>query len=212
MKKVLIGLMILLGSIGTVQPAHAQAQELEELALDIQKLAALKSILKEMYDGYKILTTGYNAVKDISQGNFSLHKLFLDGLLTVSPTVKKYVRIVDIINSQLTIVTEYKTALAHFRGIQLFNNSDINYLQSVYNNVFNRSLQNLDELAMIITDNQLRASDAERINAIDRIYKDMEDKLEFLRQFDNNAGLLATQRQKALEENQSLQRLYGIQP
>jgi hypothetical protein len=212
MKKVLIGLMILLGSIGTVQPAHAQAQELEELALDIQKLAALKSILKEMYDGYKILTTGYNAVKDISQGNFSLHKLFLDGLLTVSPTVKKYVRIVDIINSQLTIVTEYKTALAHFRGIQLFNNSDINYLQSVYNNVFNRSLQNLDELAMIITDNQLRASDAERISAIDRIYKDMEDKLEFLRQFDNNAGLLATQRQKALEENQSLQRLYGIQP
>lgn len=212
MKKVLIGLMILMGSIGYVPPVHAQAQELEELALDIQKLAALKSILKEMYDGYKILTTGYNAVKDISQGNFSLHKLFLDGLLTVSPTVKKYVRIVDIINSQLTIVTEYKMALAHFRGIQLFNNSDINYLESVYNNVFNRSLQNLDELLMIITDNQLRASDAERISAIDRIYKDMEDKLEFLRQFDNNAGLLATQRQKALEENQSLQRLYGIQP
>ena len=212
MKKVLIGLMILVGSVGAVQPAHAQAQELEELALDIQKLAALKSILKEMYDGYKILTTGYNAVKDISQGNFSLHKLFLDGLLTVSPTVKKYVRIADIINSQLTIVTEYKTALAHFRGIQLFNNSDINYLQSVYNNVFNLSLQNLDELLMVITDNQLRASDAERISAIDRIYKDMEDKLEFLRQFDNNAGLLATQRQKALEENQSLQRLYGIQP
>lgn len=208
----MVGLMILLGCIGATQQAKAQAQELEELALDIQKLAALKSILTEMYDGYKILTTGYNAVKDITQGNFSMHKLFLDGLLTVSPTVKKYIRIVDIINSQLTIVTEYKTALAHFRGIQLFNNSDINYLQSVYSNVFNRSLQNLDELLMIITDNKLRASDAERMSAIDRIYKDMEDKLEFLRQFDNNAGLLATQRQKALEENQSLQRLYGIQP
>jgi hypothetical protein len=212
MKKIAIVLVITIAGTLRVLPAHAQAQELEELALDIEKLSALKSILTEMYDGYKILTTGYNTIKDIAQGNFSMHKLFLDGLLTVSPTVKKYVRIADIISSQRTLVTEYKTALAHFKSVQLFNTADIAYLQSVYDNVFNRSLQNLDELLMIITDNQLRASDAERINAIDRIYKDMEDKLEFLRTFNNKAGLLATQRQKALEENQSLQRLYGIQP
>jgi len=212
MKRIAILLTALLISFAGMQPAKAQAQELEELALDIEKLVQLKAILQEMYDGYKILTTGYNAIKDISQGNFSMHKLFLDGLLSVSPTVKKYSRILDIINSQKTLVTEYKTALAHFKSLQIFNADDINYLQTVYNNLFNRSLQNLDELLMIITDQQIRASDAERMSAIDRIYQDMEDKLEFLRQFNNNAGLLATQRQKALQENQSLQRLYGIQP
>lgn len=212
MKTCTIGLILFFVTAGGLIKVNAQALELEELALDIQKLAAMKSILTEMYDGYKILTTGYNAVKDISQGNFSMHKLFLDGLLSVSPLVKQYSRVADIINSQHVIVSEYKSALAHFKSLQLFNNSDISYLQSVYDNVFNRSLQNLDELLMIITDNQLRASDAERLDAIDRIYKDMLDKLEFLRHFNNNAALLATQRQKALEENQSLQRLYGIQP
>lgn len=212
MKKWTIVLTLLLIGVVGMQRAEAQAQELEELALDIEKLSQLKSILQEMYDGYKILTTGYNTIKDIAQGNFSMHKLFLDGLLSVSPTVKKYQRIVDIINSQQTLVTEYKTALAHFKGLQLFSSADINYLQSVYDNLFDKSLQNLDELLMVITDNKLRASDAERMNAIDRIYKDMEDKLEFLRDFNNHTGLLATQRQKALQENKSLQRLYGIQP
>jgi len=212
MKKwTIIGTLLLLSVVG-MQHARAQAQELEELALDIEKLSELKSILKEMYDGYKILTTGYNTIKDIAQGNFSMHKLFLDGLLSVSPTVKKYVRIVDIINAQQALVTEYKTALAHFKGLQIFSSSDINYLQSVYDNLFNRSLQNLDELLMVITDNKLRASDAERMSTIDRIYKDMEDKLEFLRDFNNHTGLLATQRQKDLQENKTLQRLYGIQP
>jgi len=212
MKKIWIGFLFLLLMSGATIKTRAQAQELEELALDIQKLATLKSILKEMYEGYKILTTGYNAVKDISQGNFSLHKLFLDGLLSVSPLVKQYSRVIDIIKTQQTIVTEYKTALAHFNNLHLFSNSDMTYLQNVYNNVFNRSLQNLDELLMVITDNKIRANDAERLTAIDRIYTDMEDKLEFLRHFNNNAGLLSTQRQKSLEENQALQRLYGIKP
>jgi len=211
MKKVAIILFIIILGVGKVQPAHAQAQELEELALDIEKLSTLKSILKEMYDGYKILTAGYNTIKDIAQGNFSMHKLFLNGLLSVSPTVKQYARIADIIKGQQTLVSEYKTALTHFKSLQVFNSSDISYLQSVYDNLFKRSLQNLDELLMVITDNQLRASDAERMNAIDRIYTDMEDKVEFLRHFNNSAGLLATQRQKALEENRSVQRLYGIQ-
>jgi hypothetical protein len=54
-------------------------------------------------------------------------------------------------------------------------------------------------------------NDAERLTAIDRIYLDVQDKLDFLRQFNNNTSLLAGQRQKELEENNSLKRLYGIQ-
>ena len=212
MKSMFILLSVLFLSVGCAHRADAQAEELETLVLDIQKLSALKSILKEMYQGYKILSTGYNAIKDISQGSFSMHKLFLDGLLSVSPTVKQYIRIVDIINTQQSLVSEYKAALTRSKSFQLFNTSDINYLQSVYTNLFNKSTEDLDELLMVITDNQLRANDAERLAAIDRIYKDMVQKLEFLRQFNNNAGLLATQRQKALQDNQTLQNIYGIQP
>lgn len=211
MKRFIIILLIGLSAMTAPLSSRAQVQELEELALDIQKLSALKSILKEMYQGYQILTTGYNAVKDISEGNFSLHKLFLDKLLSVSPAVKQYIRVVDIITAQSQLIREYKVALAHFRGIQLFNSGDIAYIQSVYGNLVDRSLDDLDDLLTVLTDGKLRASDAERISAIDHIYASMEDKLEFLHAFNNKAGLLATQRQKAQSEIGYLQHLYGLQ-
>ena len=55
-------------------PAFPQAQELEELALDIEKLAQFKQILSDMKKGYTILSGGYNTIKNLSQGNFNLHK------------------------------------------------------------------------------------------------------------------------------------------
>ena len=68
----------------------AQSDEVQQLLLNIEKLAQFKKILKNMKNGYQIIFKGYTAVKDISQGNFNLHKTFLDGLMQVSPAVKKY--------------------------------------------------------------------------------------------------------------------------
>ena len=42
-----------------------------------------------------------------------------------------------------------------------------------------KSLDNLNELLMIITAGSLRMTDDERIAAIDRIYLDINDKLNF---------------------------------
>ena len=40
----------------------------------LKSLAQLKNIYSDLVKGYEILSEGYNAVKDISQGNFDLHK------------------------------------------------------------------------------------------------------------------------------------------
>jgi hypothetical protein len=125
--------------------------------------------------------------------------------------VQKYKRIADIISDQQSIVREYKSALSRFQGLNVFSSGELSYLGSVYQNLLNSSVKNLDELLMVVTANQLRMNDAERLTAIDRIYSDVQDKLDFLRQFNNNTSLLATQRQIELEENSSLKRLYGIQ-
>src|SRR5580704_9847910 len=85
---------------------YAQSYEMERLILDIQKLEQLKYILNDLYKGYEILNSGYNSIKDISSGNFNLHKGFLDGLLQVSTGVRNYQHITDIIQNQLTILSE----------------------------------------------------------------------------------------------------------
>lgn len=205
MKKVIIIVALFTGL-----NVHGQSYELQRLILDIEKLAQLRNILKDMYTSYEILSTGYNTIKNISQGNFSLHQAFLDGLLEVSPAVKKYKRVADIIDYQARIVSEYKAAYKRFKQDKNFNPAEITYLGSVYNNLFNESLKNLENLLDVITASKLRMSDDERLSAIDSIYGDTKDQWLFLRQFNNNTALLAFQRAVDHNDVLTIQQLYHV--
>jgi len=206
---VLIGLAVL-----AVTPVNSRAQSIadaaQQLALDYQKLSGLKSILKQMYQGYEVVNKGYNSVKDVSKGNFDLHQAFLDGLMVVSPTVRKYPRVQDIINDQASLLSEYKSASATFKQDKHINPDEIGYMMDVYNNLVSQSLSHLNELTMIMSDNKLRMSDDERLRAIDRLYAEGHESLTFLRQFNNNTQAVAIQRAQQSNDRQTLKTLYGI--
>jgi len=208
MKKLLIilGVIILTAS----GKARAQSAEVQQLLLNIQKLAQLKKILSNMKTGYQIVSGGYNTIKDISKGNFNLHQTFLDGLMQVSPAVKKYKRIGEIISMQGQLVKEYKSAFRRFEASNLFNENEMTYMKNVYANLFNKSLQNLEELSMIVTAGKLRMSDDERLNAIDRIFNDAGDKLIFLRIFNKENNVLAIQRGREMVDTEVSKKLNGL--
>ena len=190
--------------------ASAQSAEIQQLLLNVEKLTQFKQILSDMKKGYQILEGGYNTIKDISEGNFSLHKAFLDGLMEVSPTVRNYKRVGDIVNYQVILVREYRNAYDRFQSDGNFNPQELAYLGRVYDNLFDESLRNLDELLVIITAGKARMSDDERLQAIDRIYADMQDKLMFLRHFNNNTTILAVQRAKERNDARTIRNSYGI--
>ena len=188
----------------------AQSQEAQQLLLNWEKLTQLKAILENMYDGYQVVSKGYNTIKDISQGNYSLHQVFLDGLLEVSPAVRKYKRVADIISFQQRIMQEHKKAFNYFKATGSFTSDEITYMGKVYNNLLQQSLKNLDELIMIITASTLRMSDDERLQAIDRIFSDVQEKLTFLKAFNNNTKMLAVQRLHEQSEVELSRRLNRI--
>jgi hypothetical protein len=208
MKSLLI-LLLLTAQISS-NVLYAQSTEAEQLLLNVEKLAQLKKILSNMKKGYEIVSHGYNTIKDISKGNFNLHDAFLNALLQVSPTVRQYKRVADIISCQSQLVKEYRSAFNRFKSTNLFNSSEITYMEDVYRNLFNKSLQNLDELGMVITAGKLRMSDDERIAAIDRIYKDISDKLVFLRSFNNEGSVLAVQRGREMVDTRLSEKLNGL--
>ena len=208
MKKILFLFIFL--SVGTQRELSAQKPEVQQLLLNVEKLAQFKQILSDMKKGYQIISAGYSTIKDLSQGNFSLHKTFIDGLMAVSPTIRKYKKVADIINDQILIVKEYKYAFSRFKQDSNFNPEEIEYLGKVYITLFKQSLKNLDELTIILTANKLRMSDEERMNAIDRIYDDMQDKLMFLRHFNNNTTILAVQRAREKNDAVTIRKIYGI--
>jgi DNA repair ATPase RecN len=190
----------------------AQTQEATQLLLNYEKLMALEEILDNMYRGYKILNGGYNTIKNIAEGNFKLHEVFLNGLFAVNPAVRNYKRIPYIISYQQQLVREYKRAYNRFKADPNFTPRELHYLESVYNHLFKSSLRNIEELTMIITASKLRMSDDERLQAIDRIYYDMEGKLSFLMYFNNSTKLLALQRGKEQNDVTTLRKLYDVKP
>ncbi len=208
MKKIFFLLFVL--NVGLQAKLFAQSDEAQQLLLNVEKLAQFKQILSDMKKGYQLISTGYSTVKNLSQGNFNLHKTFLDGLMKVSPAVTKYKKVADIINAQILIVKEYKNAFGRFRQDKNFNPGEIDYLGKVYTNLFKQSLNNLDELTIIITANKLRMSDDERLAAIDRIYNGIQDKLMFLLHFNNNTTILAVQRAREKNDVLTMEKIYGV--
>jgi DNA repair ATPase RecN len=189
---------------------NSQAQEIQQLILNIEKLAQFKQILSDMKKGYEILSGGYKVVKDMSEGNFALHKTFLDGLMQVSPVVRNYKRVGDIASFQVVLVRESKTAFNQCVKSNSFTEKELKYFEKVYGNLLNQSIRNLDELLNIVTANKLRMSDDERLAAIDKIYFDMQEKLLFLRNFNSSSNILAVQRAKESNDTDATKRLYEL--
>jgi hypothetical protein len=207
MKKCIWSFFLIFIGVG----AYSQSEEAEQLLLDLQKLAQLKSILEDLKKGYTILESGYSTIRNISQGNLSLHELFLNSLLEVSPTVRNYKRIADIIFLQLRIVKECQTAFKQFRGSELFDDNELNYITSVYSNLSGQSLKNLDALASVTTSGQLRMSDDERLSEIDGIWKNISDQFSFLKDFNGKTRVLALQRAKEKRDIESMKALVSGQ-
>jgi hypothetical protein len=209
LKAFLICLIMGLAAVAaTATKAKAQGQDLQQLILDIEKLTQFKAILSDMQQGYSILTQGYQQVKDLSQGNFNLHSVFLNGLLQVNPEVARYARIADIIADEVSILSEYKKAYRQFQSSGHFNTNELDYLAKVYAQLTSAALNDVNDLANILTASKLRMSDDERLTAIDRIYASGSDKLSFLRDFNRRANILLLQRQQEQNEVNNLKALY----
>ena len=201
---------ILLLVIGTSSITQAQSTEVQQLLLNYEKLKQLKNILSDMKKGYQIVSKGYTTIKNISEGNFNLHDAFITGLLSVSPEIRNYKRVADVITYQKNIVKEYKAAFNRFKHSEIFSPNEIKYLGNVYENLLNQSLGNLGELATIITSSKLSMSDNERLEAIDRIFADTEDKLLFLRDFNKRTNILVIQRSREQHSIEASEKLYQV--
>lgn len=205
-----IGLVLVLLVSGAV--GQSVSDDVQQLVLDVEKLSQLKQILTEMYQEYTMLYNGYEKIKGLSQGTFSLHKVYLDGLLLVSPAVSNYYKVADIVVKGANLIKDYQAASGYFRGSGLFTSQELEGFSVFYATVVQRAEKDITELTIIITGGTLRMSDGERLSAIDRIDGDVTGQLSLLHGYDNSAALQAVQRAQAAVDIGDVRGLYGIGP
>jgi hypothetical protein len=207
MKKIILCMFLALGFRNDIS---GQSQEVQQLLLNVEKLAQFREILSQMEKGYEVLSTGYNTIKEISQKSFDLHKAYLDGLLAVSPSVKKYGKVAAIIRMQLVLISTCNTAMKLSLQNDFPATGEILYTGKVCNRLISASLEDLGDLTGILTAGRLRMSDDERLRLIDRIYHEMQDKLVFLRRFTDRTALWMRQRERSRQDVDRMKGWYHL--
>src|SRR6266542_1225260 len=176
----------------------------------IQQIAALHAYLDYVEKGYDIAKKGLDVIQEFKNGEFNLHETFFNSLKAVNPTVKNTAEVAEIIAMQSSIVNHFKDAIKTFKQSDQFNNDELIYINKVYANLTNYCLKDIDALMVVITNDSLQMGDDERMQQINIIYADMEDKNSFAQHFTNSAKLLVNQKVREQNDISVSRSLYGL--
>jgi hypothetical protein len=176
----------------------------------LKQIAALKTYTGYVKEGMEIARRGLTTIGRIKTGDYNLHNDFFNSLKTVSPAIKNYSKVADIMFLQVSILKQYKKAIREVRECAQFDDEEIKYIHRVFSNLLSQCTSNIDELISLTTSDKLELKDDERVQRIDRLYLEMEDKFSFLRHFSNDTKILARQREKEMNDIKNSRVLYGI--
>lgn len=179
----LFWLVFLSGCIGF--QAHAQTwgewfrQKHTQKKYLLEQIAALQVYTGYVKKGYGIAREGLGTVRQITDGEFRLHELFISGLKKVSPAVGNDARIADIVAMEIGIVRSFGRLL-DLQGLSVDRSA---YLRSVKTAVMEACLDDLAELLLVVTSGKVEMGDSERLSRLEGIYLRMQDRSGFVRDF-----------------------------
>lgn len=171
----------------------------------LEQLVALKMYAGYLKKGYDIVGTGIGTIKDIKNGEFSLHSTFFSSLKNVNPAIKKNAKVASIISLQISIIKAFKS-IGDNDGLKL---SDSQYILDVKDRVTDDCLDDMEDLLLVITSGRLEMSDDERLERLDSIYERMRDKAAFAQSFIGEVNLLILQRKNEQKSINHLREIYG---
>jgi hypothetical protein len=204
MKTLLVSAVLLIHSSIT----HAQTrnewfkQKETQKKYLLQQIAALKIYLGYIEKGYDIANKGLQTIHSIKKGDFTLHNGFFTSLKEVNPAIKNWSRVTDIILIQVKIVKQAKEVLSSIKQDREFAPDEIDYCKRVFDNLLDECLKDIDELFSVTTSGELQMKDDERIQKIENIYLDVQDKYLFSSSFGDEMKLLSLQRMNEEKETE----------
>lgn len=210
MKKYLFILIILLAA----RNIHAQTfseyfhQNKTQKKYLLKQIAELQSYIELARKGYGIVSDGLNFIGDLKNGTFGLDKDYFSSLNNISPAVKKDNNIANTIALQTSINGLYNKAKQDEQSAYL-SSSEQSYIQKVWSNLLDKCSDDITQLDNLTTAGNYKMTEDERLQAIDKVYNDMQDKSAFAGSFYNETKVLINQRTKEHIEVKTLSSMYN---
>ena len=151
----------------------------------IEQIAALQVYASYLEKGYSIIHGGLSQIKNIEQGDFGLHADYFSALKNINPRIKNYKSATDITGLKLEIESISRRVLKQVKKANGLNFDQTYYISFVLKKLLEGCEPDVEALLQLLTPNSLDLQDNERLEKIDRLYEDMQDKYLFARSFEN---------------------------
>ncbi len=139
-----------------------------------------------------------------------LYDEYFQELWKVKAALAYYHRVKDIIEDQVAMIAEYKSAWATFRQDKNFNADELSYMSDIYAGMMNESLKSIDQLFLVVNAFSMQMSDAKRMEIINSAANSIEQSFLDLKEFNNQNKLISIQRAAVKGEIEYVKRLYGL--
>lgn len=213
MKKAMVAVVVCLFMVMGLQ-AQTWKEWFRQKQTQIQylgeQIAALKVYGDYVSKGYRIARRGLTDIGDTKDGDLDMHTGYLTSLRKVSPRVKTYWKAAAIGPLQTRITAACQKQLEVLRHANQFTPGEITYAKKVLAAVLDDCNSLLQQLFELTTDGGAEMKDDERLTAISRIYKAVQDAYTFLQQFGSEAAVLAAQRKERASDVKSSRSLVNI--
>jgi hypothetical protein len=176
----------------------------------LQQIAGLQLYIGCIKKGYSIAQKGLTTISDFKSGEFHLHSDYFNSLTNVNPLVKNYSKVADIIFYQIQIVQTYRQAYKRIKKSNAFTPNEIAYMNRVFGRLIDDCYAAIDELIIVTTSGKLEMTDDARIERIDALYEEMEDKYSFLKSFSGETIAVADARAKEKNDVEDGRLIYGV--
>lgn len=140
----------------------------------------------------------------------ALFKQYYDELWKVKAAITYYKRVRSIIERQVDLVAEYQRAYALFKQDKNFTPEELDYMYDVYSGIIAESIQNLDQIMLVINSFATQMSDAKRLEIVQIASARIDQNVAHLREFTDQNKMLSLQRAKDAQEILYLKQLYGL--
>lgn len=196
--------LALLTAAASIKATHARGQTFAEWFEQkktqkkylLDQIAALEAYRSVLSQGYREAKGGLTSISGSLQSEFDLHNQYYDRLNTASPAVKNNKQLQDILEWQNDILQQVQK----FRKAAGLTSDEKNYVEKVSTALLQDCADQMNALENIISDNQLKMSDQERISGLDKIYTSMQDNYRFAADFAARLKLLVLKRKELAGE------------
>ncbi|MCL6219868.1 conjugal transfer protein TraI [Zunongwangia pacifica] len=138
------------------------------------------------------------------------YREYYEELAKVKAIISYYQRIRDITQKQVRLVNEYQHAWQLIQQDEHFTSDEIEYMSEVYSGILEESLNNIDQITLIVQSFTTTMSDAKRLEIINNAADQVDANYDDLMRFNQQNVLLSLSRAKTSIEVQTVKKLYGI--